>query len=87
MFEECIRELQTGLARVIADVVLEDGVEHPIAHRLGRKPSFVTTSPPRGAIATGRIEEIRSGAHDRSQVVVLKATGWGGTVTVDVEAR
>lgn len=82
--EECIRELQTTGPRVIADVELADGVERPIAHKLGRKPTFVTTSPPRGGTASGRIEEIRSGSHDRAQVTVLKAVGHGTTITVDV---
>ena len=85
--EACILELQASGPRVIADVELADGVERPIAHKLGRKPVFVTTSPPRGASTSGRIEEVRSGSYDRAQVVVLKATGWGATITVDVEAR
>lgn len=82
--EECIRELQVTGPRVIADIALADGVIRPVAHKLGRKPTFVTTSPPRGAVSTGRIEEIRNGSYDRAQVVALKATGWGATITVEV---
>lgn len=84
--EECILEIQRqpGVgARVIAGVELADGVERPIAHKLGRAPVFVRESCPRGAFSTGRVEEIRS-TNDRAQTIILKATGWGGTITVDV---
>lgn len=70
-------------ARVIAGVELADGVERAVSHKLGRAPIFVRESCPRGAVTTGRVEEIRT-TSDRSLIVVLKATGWGGTITVDV---
>ncbi len=85
--EECILEIQSqpGVgARVIADVILLDGEARTIAHRLGRKPAFVRESTPRGAIASGRVEEIRDGSQDRTQVIVIKATGYGGPITVDL---
>jgi hypothetical protein len=85
--EECILELQkqpaTGL-RVLEDVALADATETPIAHKLGRKPLWVQASCVRGALNAGRIEEVRSGSYDRTRVVVLKATGFGATVTVEV---
>lgn len=87
--EAAIAELQKrpgfGLT-VIEGVELRDGIATPIAHNLGRRPVFVTTSCPRGPTATGRIEEVRaaSSTHDRAKVVVLKATGMGATITVDV---
>ncbi len=87
--EESVRELQdlpASSTRIIAGVELADGVERPIAHKLGRAPLFVRSSDPRGAVSTGRIEEIRGG-YDRSQFVALKATGWGATITVDVEVK
>ena len=67
----------------IPDVQLANGVPTAIAHGLGRTPKLVLVSPVRGAASSGRIEEIRD-ANDRTQVVVLKATGYGATVTVDV---
>jgi hypothetical protein len=85
--EDCILELQkqpaTGL-RVLADIELDDATETPIAHKLGRKPLWVQASCVRGALNAGRIEEVRSSSYDRTQVVVLKATGFGATVLVDV---
>ncbi len=84
--EDCIRELQ-GLTctnlRVIPNVTLASGVATPVAHGLGRPALWAQPSAPRGASSSGRIEEIRDG-HDRAKYVVLKATGWGATVTVDV---
>lgn len=68
---------------VIRDVTLADGVATPIPHRLGRRVS-ATNTPPRGALSTGRIEEVRDGSHDPKQYVVLKATGWGASITIDV---
>lgn len=79
-----IRELQLQpSATIIRDVVLADGITTPIAHRRGR-PVTVTISPPRGASTTGRVDEVRDTVHDRSQYVVLKASGWGASITVDV---
>ncbi len=84
---EAIRELQTVPfigARVISNVELEDGVETLIPHSLGRPPRWVRESSPRGAVSTGRVEEVRTGTHNRSTHFVLKATGWGATITLDV---
>lgn len=86
---DAIREMQqtSGIsARKIKDVVLVDGVPTPIPHGLGR-PAFVTHTPPRGAAAAGRIDEIRDGSHDRNQYVVLRAIGYGGPITVDVKVE
>jgi hypothetical protein len=84
---ECIAELQqlpiVGSA-IVAGIPLVDGVATNVPHKLGRAPIYVRESCVRGAVTTGRIEEVRSGSSDRDQVVVLKATGWGATVTVDV---
>lgn len=86
---DALRELQqapAARARIIRDIALADGVATPIAHGLGR-PAFVTHSPPRGATATGRIEEVRDGSHDRTKYVVLKATGFVATITIDLEVK
>jgi hypothetical protein len=87
--QEALAELQrTPAARagIVRDVTLADGIATPVPHGLGR-PAFATPSPPRGAVSTGRIEEVRDGTHDRTKYVVLKATGWGATITLDVEVK
>lgn len=87
---DVLREEQARRPKYVYDVELADGVNTPIAHRLGR-PAFVTPSPVRGASSTGRIEEVRDSdvtrIYPRAQFVVLKATGWGATITVDVKAE
>jgi hypothetical protein len=85
--EACIREIQdlpASSMRIISGVELADGVATPVAHKLGRAPAWVQASVARSASSTGRIVETRSGSYDRSQVVVLTATGHGATITVDV---
>ena len=69
---------------ILPNVVLVDSTPTTIAHGLGRLPSYVSPSPPRGGSSNGSIQEIRDGTQDRTKVVVLEATGWGATVTVDV---
>lgn len=69
---------------VLENIELKDGVETPIAHGLGRRPVWVKESTVRGATATGRIVEIRDAKYDRTKVVVLKASGHGATIYVDV---
>jgi hypothetical protein len=85
---EAIGELQgrplVG-ANIVGDVSLADGVATSVAHGLGRPARFVVASAPRGAVTSGRIEEVR-GTHDRAKYVVLKASGWGATIVVDVVA-
>lgn len=84
---DAIRTLQESPASsmvVIKDVTLTDGTATPISHGLGRVPIWVCPSPPRGATSTGRIEEIRDGSARREQQVILKATGWGATITIDL---
>ena len=85
---EAVRELQALPASsltAIANVQLADGALVPVAHKLGRPPLFVACSVPRGPAAAGYVEEVRDGT-DRARVVVLRATGYGATVTVDVVA-
>lgn len=84
--ERKIVELQQVPAagmRIVKDVSLADSVATPIPHGLGR-PVIVFVSPPRGATATGRIIEVRDGSVDRGKFVVLKATGWGATIVIDL---
>jgi hypothetical protein len=90
--DRVLRELHERVAalaaeprpHVVTDVELADGVETPIAHGLGRAPTWACPSAPRGASTSGRIEEVRSDEYDRDDVVVLVATGWGATITVDL---
>lgn len=71
-------------AVVLKGVTLESGVATPVPHGLGRVPVFVRESCPRGASSTGRVDEIRTSAYDAKKYIVLQATGWGATITVDV---
>lgn len=75
------------MAKVIADVDLADGIETVVAHGLGRVPTYVRPSCPRDALAAGWINEVRnpSSPVDRSKYVVLKASGYAATITVDVQ--
>jgi len=86
--ERAIKELQDRPASsmvVIPNVALVDGVSTVVPHSLGRTPTFVREGTPRGATSTGRIDEIRDGSVDPAKAIVLKATGWGATITVDVQ--
>ena len=88
--DKAIRALQALPAmatRIINDVSLADGVETPVAHGLGRVPRIAIPSAPRGASTAGLLEEVRTGSHDRTRYVVLKASGFGATVIVDVEVK
>ncbi len=79
-----LQGLPAAALTVIPNVTLADGVTTPIAHRLGRR-ALCWHSPPRGAASTGRIEELRAtGSADPAKFVVLKATGWGASIVVDV---
>ncbi len=83
---EAIRELQRSklvAAKLIKDIELADATDTPIAHGQGR-PVLVFVSPVRGASTSGRVTETRSATYDRSKFVVLRATGFGATVTVDL---
>lgn len=82
-----IRELQllpASALRILSGLELADGVVTPVAHGLGRPPAWIAPSVVRGPAATGRIEEIRDNQHDRASVVLLKASGWGATITLDL---
>ncbi len=85
--EACIREIQdlpASSLRIVQGVELADGVATPVAHKLGRPPAWTQASVVRGAASTGRIVESRSGSYSRAEVVLLTATGFGATVTIDL---
>jgi hypothetical protein len=70
--------------RIVPDVQLADGVETPVAHGMGRAPRWVMPSCARGGSTAGEVLEVRSGSVDRREYVVLKAIGYGATITVDL---
>lgn len=81
---DAIRELQRALPVIVKNVVLADSTATHVPNPLGRVPQAVTQSIVRGAIATaGRISETTDGV-DRTRTLVLTATGWGATITIDV---
>lgn len=79
-------------AVVIPDVILPSGVVTAIPHKLGRVPRGHALSAVRSvaAPASGVIREHRDtfpgtgAAIDRARILVLVATNYGTTVTVDV---
>jgi hypothetical protein len=77
------RDLNERAAVVIENVSLPNATDVTIAHKLGRAPRFIAVSVVRGAAAAGYINEIR-GSTDRSKLIVLRATGFGATITADV---
>ena len=81
---EELQGLPGASIRIIRDVSLADGIETHVAHGLGRPAIWVRESSPRNPVTLGLVEEIRTGAGDRSKVAVLRASGWGGTIICDV---
>jgi hypothetical protein len=80
---EAIVELQRlPVLAVLKDIKLLDGVDTHIAHRQGHAVTAFYSAI-RNAVSNGRIDEIRSGV-DLSKFIVLRATGYGSTVFVDV---
>lgn len=85
--DDRISELQTlplASARVISSISLPDATDVPIVHGLGRKPLCILVSPPRDASTTGLVTEVRGSSYSRDQFVVLHASGFGATITVDL---
>lgn len=85
---EDLAKLPGAGMHVVTGVQLADGIDTAVAHGLGRPPSFVGVSCPRGLTstalgATGRVVQISSSV-DRTKHVVLRAVGWGETIVVDV---
>lgn len=70
---------------VVNDIELVDGVPKAVPHKLGRVPTFVKESCVRGAVSAGYVAELRDGSVDRTKYVLLKASGFGATITVDVQ--
>lgn len=85
--DERIGEIQSVpilQGRLFTDIELEDGVNTPIPHGLGRRAHvFISPAQFSSAATTGRIREVRSTVFDPTKYVVLRANGWGETITVD----
>lgn len=79
-----LRALPAASLRVLPGIVLEDGTVKQVAHKLGRAPQLVLCSVPRGPLAAGYIEEVRSTTTDRNTFISLRASGYGAAITVDV---
>ena len=81
---DAIRDLQRRSAPTLLNgIELTDGVATPVAHGQNRRVR-VFVSPVVGASTSGRIEEVLDSGHDLTKFVVLKASGFGATVTVSL---
>lgn len=69
--------------RLITGIVLPNGTDLDIEHRLDRQESGWFVVDLFGAVSTGRIERM-AGTHDRKKILRLRATGWGGAITVSL---
>ena len=81
---EAIKEGQRSLPRVIANVTLANGAATTVAHGAGKPPRAIIPSAIRGAVSAGFIVETRPSGVDRSKTVVLQASGYGATITIDL---
>lgn len=80
---DAILQLQAAGGLILEDVSLASNTVTTVAHKLGRKP-FVFISPPRLAVTSGRIVEVRDSTVDRTKHIKLSAQGWGATILVDI---
>lgn len=73
--------------KLITGITIPNNGNVWVGHGLGR-PARIFVSPPRGgASSTGRITDITDEAdvvEDRSKYVVLRGSGWGQDIVVDV---
>lgn len=88
--ETMILELQNQ-SRIVTKI-LPDNAETFISHGLGRRPTMIAISPPRGAAnAGGSIRDfgdkspLTGAICDRSQSILLRTDNFGSAVTVDIE--
>lgn len=81
---DALREIVLQVRRdvVIRGVVLPDATTVTVQHGLGYGYEHVSVSPPVGPSTSGRIEVIES--PNAARTVLLRATGYGATVTVDL---
>ena len=79
---EALQAMPASALTVISGVTLVDGIATTVKHGLGRAPRIVIHGVPRGASSTGRIDEVDNPS--RSQFLLLRATGYTATITVDL---
>lgn len=81
--------LVASATQVVNDVSLVDSAVTLVPHGLGRAPRVVLVSPPRNAVSAGLLVELTDPASnpDRTKYAALRASGFGATVTVDVEVK
>lgn len=79
-----LQALPATAIKVISNIDLPDGVETPIPHGLGRPATWHKESTIRNPAGNGVIQEVRGGSYDRSKVIVLKATSYAATITIDL---
>lgn len=79
-----IEQLQAAGGLIHQNVTLTNNAVTTIAHGLGKAPAFVFVSPPRNAVTSGRITEVRSTSFDPTKFTQIGAYGWGADVVVDI---
>lgn len=79
-----LQALPATAIKVIPDIELPDSVEVAVPHGLGRPAVWHKESTVRNPAGNGVIEEVRGGNYDRSSVIVLKATSYSATITIDL---
>lgn len=87
-----IRELQglpIAAANLLPGVSLPNAVGRQIPHGLGRKPSMIWISPPRGAATGGVIQDYAGAtpsgvANDQTKTLSLRAIDFGADIVVDI---
>lgn len=84
------QQLPLAHAVSIVGVTLPDMFDQRIAHGLGRAPKQIIISPPypivntAGAIFEERTATLAGYPIDRTKEIVLRAFGWGVTITIDL---
>ena len=81
-----VLDLPAAAMRVIAGVVLPDATDVAVAHRLGRPPRWhaASSARPGTGLTGGAVLEVRAAGVDPATHLVLRAVGFGATITVDV---
>lgn len=84
---EALQRIPAASAKTLSNVSLANGASTFVPHGLGRTPTMVKPSMPRGASSSGYIVEIRDNSYDRTKQLKLQANGYGATITVDIEVQ
>lgn len=84
---ETIQRTAVVNGKTVANVSLANGASTFVPHGLGRTPTIIKPSIPRGATSAGYIVEIRDSSYDRTKLLKLQANGFGATITIDLEVQ